>query len=312
MPINEHVSTFAGKPVRDWDAERGVDDARGVAYRLSLSYEEEDAGATLVDKLAAFVADPAVGRVEALVIGSWNPGDSGASSEAVVEALAAARDRLAGLRHLFFGDIIGEECEISWLVQSDLSPLLEAYPNLEHLSVRGGQGLSLGAPRHARLRELVLQAGGLPVSVVHEVAGADLPSLEHLELWLGTPDYEGDASVEDLAPLLRGERFPRLKYLGLRNSVIADDIAAAAALAPVTGRLDVLDLSLGALGDAGAKALLTSPAVRRLKKLDVHHHFVSPELVTALQGLGIEVDADDVQEPHEWGGEPHRYNSVSE
>jgi hypothetical protein len=310
--INEKLATFAGKPVRDWEPESGMPEAGGAAYRLSLSYDEADEGGSLADKLSAFLADPAAGQVEALVIGAWNPSDTGASSEPLVEALAAARGKLARLRHLFLGDIISEECEISWIVQSDLSPLLEAYPRLEHLTVRGGQGLSLGTPRHAALRELVIQSGGLPRAVVHEVASADLPALEHLELWLGIPNYEGDATVEDLAPLFKGDRFPRLKYLGLKNSEIQDEIAQVAALAPVVDRLEVLDLSMGTLTDAGAQALLDSPSVRRLKKLDIHHHYVSPGLVTALHGLGIEVDADDVKEADDWDGEPHRYVSVGE
>ena len=170
----------------------------------------------------------------------------------------------------------------------------------------------LRGDRFPRLRELVVQAGGLPRGVVHEVGSADLPALEHLELWLGTPEYEGDATVEDLAPLLGGERFPRLRYLGLRNSMITDDIAAVVALAPVTARLDVLDLSMGTLGDAGAQALLNAPGVRKLKKLDVEHHYCSPEVVERLKGLGIEVNADDPQEADEWDGQPHRYVQVSE
>ena len=32
---------------------------------------------------------------------------------------------------------------------------------------------------------------------------AELPNLEHLELWLGTDSYGGDATVADLADLLR-------------------------------------------------------------------------------------------------------------
>jgi hypothetical protein len=292
--VYEHLTEFAGRPVRDWDADGGIRDAAGTAYRLSLSYDEADNGATLADKLGAFLADPNAGQVEALVIGSWNAADAGESSEPIVEALAAAaRGRLVRLRHLFFGDIISEECEISWIVQSDLSPLLEAYPDLEHLTVRGGQGLSLGAPRHEKLRELVLQSGGLPPAVVHEVTSADLPALEHLELWLGTPSYEGNATVEDVAPLLWGDRFPWLRYLGLKNSEIQDEIAQAVAAAPVLDRLEVLDLSMGTLGDAGAKALLDSRAVRRLRKLDIHHHYVTPSVVARLQALGIEVDASD-------------------
>jgi hypothetical protein len=311
--VYDNLSEFKGHPVRDWNAAGDVRDPQGAAYRLSVSYDEAESGTTLVEKLGQFLADPLAGGVEALVIGAWGEVASGETSAPVVEALAAARDRLSRLRYLFFGDVSAEESEISWINQSDLSPLLEAYPKLEHLTVRGGTGLSLGTPRHARLRELVIQTGGLPRSVVHEVGSADLPALEHLELWLGAEDYGGDSTVEDLAPLLKAEGFPRLKYLGLKNSPSTDDIAAVVALAPVTARLEVLDLSMGTLGDEGAAALLGSPAVKRLRKLDIHHHYVSPGLVEKLKGLGIEVDADDVQEPDDWGdGEMHRFNAVSE
>ena len=312
MSIYENLKEFAGRPVKDWDAGTGIEDPAGVAYRLGLTYDEGDEGTELLEKLAEFTADPAAGRVEALVIGAWNPTDSGATSAPIVEAVAAARDKLRSLKAVFLGDITSEENEISWIVQSDLSPLLEAYPYLDRLTVRGGTGLSFGTLRHAALRELVCQAGGLPRSVVHEVASAELPSLEHLELWLGTPNYEGDATVEDLAPFFSGEKFPKLRYLGLKNSEIQDEIAAVIALAPVTSKIEVLDLSMGTLGDEGAKALLASPAVKRLKKLDIHHHYCSPETVKALQRLGIEVDADEVCEPDSWGGELHRFIAVSE
>lgn len=313
MAIYENLEQFAGRPVQDWDADTGISDPAGIAYRVSLSYDEGEEGGDIETKVATFLADPAVSRVEALVIGAWATDDSGAPSTPIVEALTAARDRLAALRFLFLGDITSEQNEISWIVQTDLSPLLEAYPNLEHLTVRGGTELSLGTPRHAKLRELIIQAGGLPPSVIHEVAAAELPALEHLELWLGEPNYGGDATVEDLAALLKGERFPRLKYLGLKNSVISDDIAAVVALAPIMQQLDVLDLSMGTLGDEGAKALLSCPAIRRLKKLDIHHHYVSDELVQVLNRLGIEVDASEHEEPDDWGGgDFHRYISVGE
>jgi hypothetical protein len=172
--------------------------------------------------------------------------------------------------------------------------------------------LSFGSPKHAALRELTVQTGGLPPEVVHEIANADFPNLEHLELWLGEPNYGGDVAVDDLAPLLKGDKFPRLRYLGLKNSVIQDDVAGVVANAPVLARIETLDLSLGELGDAGAAALLGSPAVKKLKKLVLEHHFISPDNVKALIKLGPEVVIDDPQEPHEWGGEQHRFISVSE
>ena len=68
-------------------------------------------------------------------------------------------------------------------------------------------------------------------------------------------------------------------------------------------------LSLGTLGDAGAQALLDAPALRRLGKLDIHHHYVSPQLVNLLKKAVKEVDASDKQEA---GDDGDRYVAVAE
>jgi hypothetical protein len=296
--IYEHITNFAGKPVTDWEAQSGIQDPEGVCYALRLSYEEAEEGRRWTDKFAAFLDDPSSNQISGIVIGDWGLLSSAMddTSAPVVEALVSARDRLPKLRAVFFGDIIGEECEISWIRQSDVSPLFTDYPQLEHFCVRGADGLSLGALKHDRLKSLVIQSGGLGAKVVREVAAADLPELEHLEIWLGTENYGGDATVADLAPILDGGLFPKLKYLGLRDSQIADEIARAVATAPVVERIRTLDLSLGTLSDKGAAALLTSPAIARLEKLDVHHHYCSEEMTERLQTLGVEVDASERQE----------------
>src|SRR5262249_41027511 len=125
------------------------------------------------------------------------------------------------------------------------------------------------------------------------------PALEHLELWLGTANYGADTTPDDLAGILAGTRLPSLVRLGLRNSEIADDVAVAAARSPLLGRLRGLDLSLGTLGDRGAEALLAGPHLARLEKLDLHHHYVSPDVVARLEALGIEIDAGDAHEPED-------------
>ena len=313
MTIEEHATHFAGKPVVGWDPEAGIQDPTGTIYRVSLSYAEADEGQRWTDKFAAFLDDPASSQITGIVVGTWD--SSGASeddSRQVVEALVSARDRVPNLQAIFLGDIIREESEISWINRSDVSPLFDAYPVLEHFRVRGSQGLTLGALQHERLKSLIIESGGLPVAVVREVIAAQLPELEHLELWLSTDDYGADATVEDLQPILSGSLFPKLRYLGLRDSYIADAIAAAVAQAPVLERIRVLDLSLGALGDEGAEALLQSPAIRRLEKLDIHHHYCSEEMVEKLQGLGIEVDVSEREEPYDGDYESGRYVAVSE
>jgi hypothetical protein len=314
MAFYEHATSFADKPVEDWDEAVGIQNPASVIYRLSLTYDDAEAGRRWTDKFAAFLDDPACGQVTGIVVGDWgalsSSGDN-ADSAAVVEALVAARDRLPSLTAIFLGDITGEECEISWLRQSDVAPLFEAYPRLEHFCVRGGEGLGLGSPRHARLKSLVVQTGGLDAGVVRALARAELPALEHLELWLGEEHYGGNVRVADLAPILSGQLFPSLKYLGLRNSEIADDIAAALLHAPVLDRIRVLDLSMGTLGDEGAAALIANPAVAKLELLDVHHHFCSEEMVARLGQLGIKVNTDERQNPDEYDGD-WRYVAVGE
>jgi hypothetical protein len=309
LSFHENLSDFQGQPVVDWVP--GLD-VGANAIRLRVEYDEASDGGSIERKLAELLEADGVDRLQSLVIGSWSPDDSGVDSAALVEQLVAARPKLPGLRNLFFGDIIGEECECSWIRLSDLSALLAAYEQIEHFTVRAGEGLTFGTLQHDRLKELVVQTGGLPASVLHEIATAKLPALERLELYLGDPGYGGDATVDDLAPLLRGAQFPNLRYLGLKDSAIADEVAGVVALAPVVGHLDVLDLSMGTLGDAGARSLLASPAVRRLKKLDLHYHYISDAVAAELKALGIEVDLSDPQSPDGSDDPDDRYVAVSE
>ena len=308
MTIEEHATHFAGQPIADWEPDGSTSPQAGGVYRIAVSWEEQESGTQWTDKFAQFLDQPGTEGVRGIVVGPW--GESGDSSEEVVQALVSARDKLRGLRAFFLGDIVREESEISWIIQSDVAPLLDAYPELEELRVRGAESLSLGSPRHERLRIMAIETGGLSGAIVRDLGRAELPALEHLELWLVTDNYGGTTTVADLDPILAGERFPRLRYLGLRDSEITDRLAVAVATSPVLEKLKVLDLSLGTLGDDGALALASSPAIRNLEKLDIHYHFCSEEMVDRLNGLGIEVDASDPQDEEEHGGD--RFIAVSE
>jgi hypothetical protein len=145
--------------------------------------------------------------------------------------------------------------------------------------------------------------------VVREVCAADLPALEHLELWLGSENYGGDATLEDLAPILSGRLFPRLTYLGLRDCEWADDLAVALVDAPILARIKALDLSLGNIGDRGALALATAQVAAGLESVDIHHHYVSDEAVAKLMARGPRINANDRKELRD---EEDRYIAVSE
>lgn len=310
MTISDHAEEFAGLPIRSYgsDEDGPFERPEAHAWKLSLGYEYYEPDEPLTNVLARFLAEPGVERVKAIVIGTWEEMGSDSSSAPLVEALVAARSKLPALTAIFLADVVVEECEISWIGQSDVGPLLKAYPALTELRVRGGQNLRFGIERHPALRSLVIESGGLSSEVVREVAHAELPELTHLELWLGDDGYGASWRAEDLQPILEGTRLPRLRSLGLRDSDRSDEVAAAVAVAPITQRLKALDLSLGTLGDEGAQALVASVAIKRLEKLDLHHHYLSDEMVARLRKLGPSVNLDDPQE----ADDGHRYVAVSE
>jgi hypothetical protein len=295
--ISEHVTEWLGYPVKLFNeelSEKGVKDFANTIYRLALDW---DSDADLPTLFSRFLSNPASSETSAIIIGQFHGDDPMQGSEEIVQLIVSAREKLPKLRGFFIGDMLSEENEISWIVQSDVSPILVAYPELEHFRLRGTQVLSLGVrPSHDRLKSLTIETGGMPPRLFAEVMDGHLPALESLELWLGTPAYGGDVTAAALRPLLSGELFPALKHLGLRDSEIADEIAELLLQAPILSRLNSLDLSLGTLSDRGGKALLQNPALKRLKSLDLHRHFLSKDMMTALQ---CEFPGVDVSEPED-------------
>ncbi|MFJ6199076.1 STM4015 family protein [Micromonospora sp. NPDC092111] len=315
MAFRSHARTFAGRPVVDVPADGPLPVVTGpVCWRIADWHYDRDAPEGTLserfrDRFDRFVAQ-AGDSVEALVVGSWG---YAAVHHAPIAQLCAAAPRLPRLRSLFLGDLTSEECEVSWMLVGDVSPLLTAYPALEVLRVRGGLLFGFTPVRHDRLRELAVESCGLSRRFVGAVLDSDLPALTDLELWLGTDEYGGNTGVADLDGLLTGKLFPALRRLGLRNAEIADDLAAALASAPVVARLQRLDLSLGTLGDEGLAALLAGQPLTHLAALDLHHHYLSEQAAASVAAAlpGVRVDVSDPQEPED-DDESYRYPAVSE
>ncbi|MGW0247578.1 STM4015 family protein [Nocardia goodfellowii] len=315
MAISDHMESFHGLPVVEFPDSAttlALPEADGVAWRVAI--EPWDSKETWADAFTRFLETVDSTAVRAIVVGVWGEGDE--DSEPVVSALVAAKDRLPALRALFVGDITYDENECSWIHQSDVTPLLEAFPKLREFGFRGGENMRLRPIEHAALRSLSVQTGGLDVELVRAVVASDLPALERLDLWLGTSEYGATVEISDLEPILSGTRFPALKHLGLRNSEIQDQIALAIASAPVVARLTTLDLSMGTLGDEGAAALLEGQPLTHLQTLDLHHHFISSalskRLTAALEPFGVSVilseeEEAEVDDDREW-----RYVAVGE
>jgi hypothetical protein len=125
---------------------------------------------------------------------------------------------------------------------------------------------------------LIIETGGLSSSTIAQICALNLPSLEHLELWLGSSPYEDNSLVEELTPILFEGIFPNLTYLGLRNSEYADIIASLVVRSPLLEQLKVLDLSMGNLSDYGAEILLSSPSVYQLEILNLAANCLSYEM----------------------------------
>ncbi|MYT35852.1 leucine-rich repeat domain-containing protein [Streptomyces sp. SID8356] len=315
----QHLHEFGGLPAVDFQhtgagGSRPAADA--AAWRVSVEpYGDDDRDRPWADEFADFLdtVDPA--GVKALIIGQWGEAYEENSSVPIGLVIAAA-DRLTSLEAVFVGDLEAEQAEITWIEQSDVTALLTAFPALTEFGVRGGTDLVFPPTKHERLRSLTIQAGGLPAQVVRGVIDSELPALERLDLWLGVSAYGGDTEIADLAPLLSGTRFPRLHHLGLRNSEVQNEIAAAVASAPVVAQLRTLDLSNGTLGDEGAAALLEGQPLTHLDVLDLHHHFLTEAMEqrvrASLEPHGVRVDLSERSEP--WGdrGAEGRYTAVSE
>ena len=306
MTISQTTNTFFGKRVVDYRPGVDVSSLDSTVFRLNLDFDEDlDMGVLLED----FLREVDCLRLDALIIGMWQDAYQ-TSAQVVIDHLIAHSAHLPALRALFIGDMTFEQCEISWIVQGSYKGLLDAFPQLEVLRVRGSTDLVIEACSHTHLQQLIIECGGLPSAIVRNLAQSHLPALQHLELWLGSDSYGFDGDVALYANMLECLQPARLRYLGLRDAEISDDLAGYIAQQPWLASLETLDLSLGTLGDVGAEALFHSPYIKGLQKLDISHHYVSGGWLAKLATLPISLVADEAEDAEETDGD--RYVAVSE
>ncbi len=281
------AATFHDLPIVEFEV--GMDmtgiDPSAVAWRVDAINRDK-----LDHRLAELIGQPWAGDITALAIGNCY---AAAGESAPIAELVAAADRLTRLTGLYLGGIDQEQSDISLIQLGDVQKIPRAYPRLRRLWVRGIEpDFELGT--YPVLEDLRLESAGIPSSTVRAVGESSFPALTHLELWLGVNDNGGDTTVDDLTPILAGTRLPALTSLGLCNSEIADQIAAALAGAPIVAQLSTLDLSMGMLSDTGAAALITGQPLTHLTRLDLSHHFLSEEMMRRLRDElephGVDVD----------------------
>lgn len=304
----EPLETWLGLPFKAYSLNEETD-YPGFVHHFGFSWEEEDVNP--LELFAEFLADYRAAETKAISLGLVT--ETGEDVHHWIPELTKAREHLTGLRGIFLGHILQEESEISWIEQGDISQVLADYPRLEALRVRGQTGLRLTPCGHDHLTELAFETGGLASEVLRNLKECRFPELERLELWLGTVEYGWDGTIKDLLPFLNDTNlFPKLKHLAIGNSDLQNEIAQAAANAPVVAGLASLDLSLGVMDDAGGMALLGGASIRQLRHLNVRRNYLTSDLCRKLEALGPQTDTADQQEPDVWDGKPHYYVQVGE
>lgn len=235
-----------------------------------------------LDEFQAFLKEPQVGEVEALacwMADEYMFGDN--ICKQLINSLCKEHKRLTNLKALFIGTRREHEYKKSRLYLSEISPVLEAFPNLQVLKLHGRfEGGGYFRPlQHSCLKTLIVETQDSVL--LSQVCALNLPALEYLEVW-------GGNCVDKVTSILRSQTFPNLRYLGLPSFGCTDKLVEAIAQSP-THRLAVLDLHLGELTDKGAEILINSPITNHLHTLNIAKNYLSEEMTQRFSKLSCQV-----------------------
>jgi hypothetical protein len=271
-----YAATFADRQVVNFEPGMEIINPKETAYALREGGRWWDitgsSDISIKDKWDALLQNPRVSEVEALVFGN------GILSFDYVKQIVNNYHLMCQLKGLFFGDIEDRERMISDLsFGDDISPVLSVCPELEILYIRsGGRGnqLSFSEWRHEKLKALRIESSGLNRSAITSLCELELPALEYLELWTGSDEYGSDSTIEDVMPIISGDKFLNLRYLGIKNCEYTNEVAFVLANSPLLEQLIELDLSMGTLTNDGLFGLLQSPSINELDKLNICDNFI--------------------------------------
>lgn len=273
-----HAINFADRQVVNFEPNLEIINPQEIAYAIRVShrnYENE----SIDNKLAALIDNDRVSQVKALVLGFCNYSDD--HGLILINSLAH-NIKLTGIKSIFLGDIEDSEMMISHIYQGDISAVLTGYSNLELLHIRGGSGCGTKARgrlrftevKHDKLKTLRIESGGLNHETLVDLNRLDLPALEYLELWLGREEYGGNSKIDDLMAIISGDKFPKLKYLGLRNCEYANDIAFELVKSSFVKQITEIYLSMGTLENEGFLKLANCPMLNELDTLNVSSNHI--------------------------------------
>eukprot|EP00698_Gefionella_okellyi_P002855 TRINITY_DN12722_c0_g1_i1.p1 TRINITY_DN12722_c0_g1~~TRINITY_DN12722_c0_g1_i1.p1 ORF type:complete len:316 (-),score=26.23 TRINITY_DN12722_c0_g1_i1:29-976(-) len=264
--------------------EAGSLDPCNTLFQLRVRLDES----RWLEWLNSLILDPRAARVQFLSVG-WISNTPSARPTQIYQALVSANSNLCGLRGLFLGDVDDLQGKLlTRLVHDAITGLLQAFPLLEQLRVRGCNNLSVQpSTKHNCLKSLVIEGTQISVPLLVALQSCDFPALQHLELWLG---MHLQHNIDTLSPLLAGQCFKQLQSLALRNYDRMDHFVESLLYSEIIKRIAVLDLSDSVLTDYGGEQLLLCDAFAHLERLIVRHTFLSPRIATLLHAMHVQVD----------------------
>lgn len=274
----------------------------GKSKTYSYDYDEYENGKNAGTMVEDILADPEFPELEELIIGSWGSAYED-DCQPLLDAIVENADKFSHITKFFVGDMDFEECEVSWIMQGNYSRIWQAMPQLKDLTIKGSMDLGLGEIEHENLESLTIICGGLGSDVIKEIEKAKLPNLKKLLLYIGVEDYGFDGDADTIKELLANSDFPGLTYLGIVDSEIQDELTEVVLESKYIRQIETLDLSCGTLTDKGGSLLLEKlPELSNIKKLDIHHHYLSNEMMQKLEKLSLEIDMNEQEEADKWDG----------
>jgi hypothetical protein len=161
------------------------------------------------------------------------------------------------------------------------------------------------------LESFAVETGGLDSDNAKAIAFARWPGLKSLSLQIGSPNYDGDASIDDLRPILDAVGLPRLAHLGIKNCELTDDLVEPLAASRILPQLASLDLAMSTMSDDGAKTMYRfQKAFAHLEKIDLDDNFITDEGKRLLKSTNLNIKFGEQRDDE---GDPDmRYASAAE
>ncbi|HWO20527.1 MAG TPA: TIGR02996 domain-containing protein [Kofleriaceae bacterium] len=297
------------------------------AYGLELTWEHGFITAARVNRDGLGDAEPVVDMLlhhrsarllRELVIGCHQGGDQDnrKMAEVLLYASPTPAPPLRKLHLADFDDSQYDGIDISRCPLGDLSGLGEIYPLLEDVVLKGRGDVELGGLALTRARRFALRTSTLTRRTLGAILRAPWPELVELELWFGDTawHYGAECTLDDALPLLGADGFPKLRALRIMNAPFIDELCPRLLTSSRVRALEVLDLSLGSLGDAGADILVGGrDALAHLRALKITESCLRPAARARLLASGLPVDESPVSPARTPArSKAGRYTSVNE